>query len=377
VLVILVLLSFQAVTILAICYAFPALTTNPVRVATLGVVFLGLVGYASHRGFNACGYRLSLVAVFFSITCWSAVVDLFLALSLLGATNLGRFYTEMGEEYFKSSWGFWTLLWDGTAHYAVQLYIAHATLLGRPCKLPSLLWCGSIINSMPVLLLGGATGLYSAEIKLSSALNAPYVLCPIFYLLSLLGTTNSAGKKRADASRQQPFASAERVAWAAAHAAMLIVHAWRAVIVLGSKSEAAGWWTVAVDPVLADVSRPSHGFLRVQCLVFFFYYMPFHAWACHQLLLAPPSALSSSGALAAWSAVVAGGYAQAQFTFIGSAAFKWVGFAPLMPASMTSAGGILSVALAMLPFAFAARCHWPDFAGKYGGMSSPSKWPSM
>ena len=64
-------------------------------------------------------------------------------------------------------------MWDGTAHYALQLYLARATLLGQPCRIAGLVWAGSIINSMPVLLLGGASGVYSADIKPSTALNAP------------------------------------------------------------------------------------------------------------------------------------------------------------------------------------------------------------
>ena len=366
---VLILLSLQAVTLLAALEAMPSLKASPIAVAAIGVVSLAVVGAGALRAFRACGCQFSLAAVFFAVTGWSAAIDLVLALSLLGLTRLGKFYVVNGEEYFKSSWGCFALLWDGTAHYAAQLFLAHATLLGRPCRRVGLAWAGSIINSMPVLLLGGATGHYSADIKPSTGLNAPYVLVPIAYLVTILDEDHTTMKPARPAAAKattravmtanaKPASVSHRyvsAAWALGHILAVLVHAWRAVVVLGSRAPLALWWIAQVEPILGDSSRPSFGFIRVQCLVFFFYYVPYHAWATHSLLTTKPSDAKRRQTLATWSMVVAGGYAQAQVC-CGSAAFlKWTGFEPLQMVARTPAAGLaLNLALAALPAAFAA-----------------------
>ena len=358
-LVVLLFIALQALTLLAALEVFPSLTSSPGAVAAVGVLALGGSGALGVVGFRACGCTFSWTAAFFAVTGWSATIDLILSLSLLGATPLGKFYVETGEEYFKSAWGFLVLMWDGTAHFALQLFLAHSTLLGRPCRLAGLVWAGSIINSMPVLLLGGATGVYSADIKPSTALNAPYVLVPIAYLSALLAAPSTeepkeAGRKATAAAATPKLSTPAAYAWAAAHALAVVVHAWRAVVVMGSRAPLALQWVESVEPVLAQATRPSFGFLRVQCLVFAFYYIPFHAWACYALLMARPA---KGRTLTTWATVFAGGYAQAQATCGGAALLSWTGFEPLAPQSVPAGGWALGLALALLPAAFAVHLH--------------------
>ena len=363
VLVVLVVLALQSITLLAALeYALPQwLTSSPPSVAAVGVLSLVGFGAVALVAFRACGCRLSYTAAFFAVTGWSAFVDLILALALVGLTTLGKFYVATGEEYFRSCWGVLALVWDGTVHLVLQLYLAHATLLDQPRRLAGLAWSGSIINSLPVLLLGGATGVYSADIKPSTALNAPYVLVPILYLRHILlreplpPPPAKPGRARRPPARSAA-AAAEAVAWACLHAAAAVLHCWRAVVAMGSQSDAAAWWLASVDPLLGAPEQPSHGFVRAQALVYLFYYVPFHAWAALELV----AASAPSSPLAAWSVVVAGGYAQAQFTCVGSAAFEWVGFHSLAarPPGMTpsTSAQVVAISLGVLPAAFAARC---------------------
>ena len=171
---VLVLLSLQGYTVLLLLEYLPSLRSHPAGVAALGVVCLGGFGALALYCFRRCGCALSLSAMFFAVTGWSALVDLVLAAALVNATVVGKFYMETGEEYFKSSWGFWALVWDGTAHYCLQLYPSHATLLDKPRRVPGLFWCGSIINSMPVLLLGAATGRCGLPLDLTLTVTAQY-----------------------------------------------------------------------------------------------------------------------------------------------------------------------------------------------------------
>ena len=160
-------------------------------------------------------------------------------------------------------------------------------------------------------------------------------------------------------STGDPFAALEARVWACLHAIAVVLHCWRAVVALsstptGPSAPAALWWRQHVDPVLSSTARPSFGFVRVQMLLYAFYYAPFHAWAAYELLTSTPGA--ASRALVLWSTVVAGGYAQAQATSFGAATLQWSGFGPMDALPQPRGSWTLASALAVLPMAFAASC---------------------
>ena len=101
-LLVLIFLSLQSITLLALVDALPILK-SPTALAAFGVTCLAGIAVASKVAFKWCGCTFSASAIFFSIVTWSAAVDLLLALALIGATQLGQFYVMNGEEYFKSS----------------------------------------------------------------------------------------------------------------------------------------------------------------------------------------------------------------------------------------------------------------------------------
>ncbi len=364
-LIVLIALSLQAVTLLKLVDCVPLLRSSPAGVAIVGIVSLGGLFAGALAVFRRLGFQPSPTACFFAVVLWSSLVDLLLATALVGGTTLGLFYFEHGEEYFKSSWGFWALAWDGTAHYVLQLYLAFATLTGRPRRLAGLLWCGSIINSMPVLLMGAATGSFSSTIKPSTALNAPYVLAPLAFLRLVWSEApgRSAASRRTVTAEVSRRSTASVLLWACFHALAIAVHVWRAVVSLGCRSPTAQWWATEIEPILGDASRGSHGFVVVQCLVFFFYYIPFHAWAAllafRELATGVPQ---MSRELASIAMLIAGGYAQAQITSIGSAALSWRGFAPLATVPLPLTYWLVAAPLSLLPAAFAASCWQIDTA---------------
>lgn len=354
-------LSLQSVTVLWLL-DLPAIKDYPERVFASGILALGGIAFSANYAFKSCDCTFSPSAIFFSLTTWSALVDLLISASLIGMTTLGKFYVETGEEYFKSSWGVAVLAYDGCVHYFLQLYLAHATLLDRPRLLVGLFWSGSILNSMPVVLLGGATGMHSDTLKPSTLLNAPYVLAPILYLSAILPSTHRQPLQRpAGGSKEAGGAKEVTVrAWRSAssvdhllvlfHMAALCLHCFRAAVVLGSKSPAALGYGAGVEPALLASTADSFGFLRVQLLEYFFYYVPFHAWAIACAYLPPTESHT------AWATVVAGGYMQAQATYVGSAAFQWVDFEPLARLSTPTTFWLVAIGFACLPAAYAARC---------------------
>eukprot|EP00658_Telonema_sp_P-2_P066004 TRINITY_DN55120_c0_g1_i2.p1 TRINITY_DN55120_c0_g1~~TRINITY_DN55120_c0_g1_i2.p1 ORF type:complete len:329 (-),score=74.10 TRINITY_DN55120_c0_g1_i2:119-1105(-) len=282
--------------------------------------------YLTLRLLRSFGCRFSVPGIFFTVVTCTAMVDLVLALGMADCTQLGRFYLHTGEEYFKTGWGFWTLLWDGTAHYCLQAFLAYVFLTGRSAELIGLVWSGSIINSMPVLLLGAAVGGFSEDIKPSTALNAPYVLVPILFLWRVLTKPSESQVAKPHSVfelKSSPCALIARMLLLIFHNLAILVHVFRAMAVLGSKARIAVDFA-ELDPLLGWVDDGSHGFIKVQLVQSFFYFIPFHALALSHLIA--PNSLVHQVSMSRWALVFVGAYLQAEVTHIGASGMRWDDF---------------------------------------------------
>ena len=88
VLAVLLLFTAQAGTVLALLDFFPAVQRSPPALAATGVISLAASAFAAQKLFERILGPHAVVpvsATFFTVTCWSACVDLILALSLLGS----------------------------------------------------------------------------------------------------------------------------------------------------------------------------------------------------------------------------------------------------------------------------------------------------
>jgi hypothetical protein len=280
--------------------ALAALRDDPAMLGGLGAVLLLVVGAVAVRAAArlAPGLALAdkLTAAFMLLTLWSAAIDTVLALALIGATNIGAWYHVHGEKYFQCAWGFAALMWDGTGHLALQAVAATGILQGRVVDPNNtnnytatalLLWAGSVINSMPVLLLGAAIGPHAHELQAATALNAPYVLVPIIIAARLLvptttntPATSSPAKAKTHAKAQASIglssaARAAEAAMAAAYAAAITLRALRAMVALASNAPIARRWASLVEPVLLEPSA----FIRVQALQDCFLIVPWEMLA--------------------------------------------------------------------------------------------------
>eukprot|EP00978_Attheya_sp_CCMP212_P010076 scaffold24204_cov57-Attheya_sp.AAC.1 len=349
----LLVFSLQAATVLQLCEYFPFLKSSPNAVVTLGVGSLVALFGLSFYIFHHMGHHLSILGAFFTAVLWSATIDSFLAAALVGWTDLGKFYYDHGEEYFKTSWGFAALLWDGTFHYALQFYIAYSVYTqGKPHAIASLVWAGSIINSMPVLLIGAATGSFSETIKPATALNAPYVLVPIMIAKLVLTDegheASHTNKKQEEAIASLPVGFAS-LFWINFHVVAITLHIWRAIVVLECNAPAAQQWRQDVEILSSDDDGSiSFGFLRIQLLQYLFYYVPFHAYCLWKV--------TPDRTMSLWATFMAGGYLQGQSTFLVGAAFDWVGFGPLVSIAQSNMFWVLNVGLLILPGIFAVWC---------------------
>lgn len=373
---------------------FPSVRDDSTQLGMAGgvlVLAVLLVCTAAARAVpRATSAGTAVVAGFFLLTVWSAAVDQVLAMALMGWTGIGRFYVESGEEYFKTPWGVGAMAWDGTVHWALQISIASALLSPRqPAKKPPakgsrveepaatptlrmLFWAGSVLNSMPVLLLGAATGPFSADIHLSTALNTPYVLFP-------LGIAAWAMNQPC-AAPQSPDARLARsghdVALVCAHLGAFVLHVARAMAVLGSRNRLATAWPVLVEPVALEPS----GFFRVQALQNVALLCPWHVLsvfeACHRLALRRPSLVFAGSAQAAakCAAFAAGFVLQGQFCTLCMVMVRWDDF-EVSPQAMNATGRSVFINFAI---AVGAAVHAAVYAAACGPspLSSPLTAPA-
>jgi len=337
----------------------PTIKESPPLIAAVGFALLGLIYFGAAPLLRHAGAScLNIWSLFFTLTTWSALVDLVLGLALLGYTNLGAFYMESGEEYFKSSWGVSCLLYDGLVHFVLQVILACRSLRGKPCGAYGLFWAGSIINSMPVLLLGAATGHFSGGIKPSTALNAPYIAVPIAFLAIQMSQQASGSSASQRAPQGKCSWAPKDVIIITGHVVVILLHIWRAMVVLGCQLPAAGGWVHHVEAHLAmdPVTRSSSfGFIRVQALQFFFYFVPWHAWAASCQL----RSVGVDRTVAACSMVVFGAYAQAQVTWICTGVMRWdspVDFELLAAPSMCGLNIALLIHAALTAISYYEDC---------------------
>ena len=119
--------------------------------------------------------------LFFFVFClfsFTAFIDFLLCVSAHGLHPLTAFYLQNGEQYLSSPHGAAINFWDGTVHLACYLLSLYCMLTSNSYLALSLLWSGSILNSLIVLLSGAVVG-YGSEIRWSVVLNLPYVVLPL------------------------------------------------------------------------------------------------------------------------------------------------------------------------------------------------------
>lgn len=263
---------------------FPALAADHVTLFVVGIGLLCVTGYVFyHVLYKTLKLRSALGFLFTAIT-FTAYIDTCIALSLATPNfTLGKFYTDKGERYFKSAYGFMCLFWDGTFHVVIQFALAVFALTNQGYHFTALVWAGSIINSMAPLLLGAATGPYSDEIQLATALNAPYVFFPFGILIYLLSMTPITHRREGSGSRVRSHHLLTDVALMLYNFLVPIVHILRVMCVMDSEAPIVAYWK-KVEPVfdkkaMADKNDlQDYAFMAIQANQWAFWFILWH-WA--------------------------------------------------------------------------------------------------
>lgn len=299
----------------------------------------------------------------FTIFAFTAIADLLLALTLNEYSSAFHFYLEQGEVYLKTAHGMFINYWDGSVQYSLYLIMLYCMLKKKThtkfYRFTSLFWCGSIINSLIVLLGGAAVGQFGSHIKPSYLLNVPYALFPVLYLFKQLRSRNQFIEYHNKQNRAKKQTKTELL-WifdglfiiyfvcAIGFSIFRLLHALKTPVTANSQY-------FNYEPYMLNAS----GFSVVQILVYAFYFVPFYCGAISSLLFQDSNDKSKYRWLPDWAAVHAGAAAQAQFSYFASSLYNpricpdpsW---SPI-PIEYRTTTITINVLLALVPQLFAGR----------------------
>jgi hypothetical protein len=259
-------------------------------------------------------------------------------LTVDGYSSAFHFYLEQGEVYLKTSHGLYINYWDGIVHYTLYLIMLYYMLKQQTqtkfFRFLSLFWCGSMINSLIVLVGGAAVGQYGSHIKPSCLLNVPYMIFPLIYLLRQFRTrssfiqqqikdnnNNKSSVRKALISRPMDMVFIAYMVFAMMFAIYRVLHALKTPMMANS-------FYYEYEPYILNKS----GFPLVQLLIYGFYFVPYYYSAINALLFYDQQP-SNFQWFPDWSMVHAGAAAQAQFSYLLSSLHN----PPLFPDSFWSA----------------------------------------
>ena len=164
-----------------------------------------------------------------------------------------------------------------------------------------LYWVGDIVNSLYVLVPGGAVGLHSHNLTYSTLLNIPYVLIQVIFGIKIFKSPRPR-----DAQPVSHSLVLELI-FVLFLVAFAVISTLRFAVAADSKWELSTVWVQEWEPILADPSA----FFKVQSYVFFYYLAPVACWLVYAIFVGGPHVV-----LRDFLYLFAGACAQAQFCVI-------------------------------------------------------------
>jgi hypothetical protein len=317
----LVLLIFEYVTFLR---------TDGLRLGICAIITVSTAFVVAHQAQQWIGFTPSYLVTTFLFVDFTAFLDTLLTLGLLdNITTFGRWYVDMGEEYFKSTSGFFIIGWDGTFHVVLQCFITYCILTKQPYKYATLICMGSVLNSMaPLLVAAASSEAFSDRIKLCTALNPPYVILPAAVVIHCLRIPNTATTTIQKNNNYKNKNNLNLWILTLYHVTFILVGMIRPLVVMKSKNILATWWSNNVEPSL---TQDKHLHVTIQCLEWLFWFVPFHMVALfdiwiEQLQQRTDNTLIGSRHRTSLFALILGGYLQSGGLHIWTAIMEWENF---------------------------------------------------
>lgn len=300
-------ITMAVIALLAIPFSFVqtrvgVLEAHPNFVAIFGFVSLALVGFLAYwlvfRHLPA-NIRRNPFLILFAIFAFATMLDLLIALSLLGVTDVMNGYFESGEPYLKSSYGMAANLWDGTAHLAMYVGMSYYLAQAKPHRKLALFWTGSLTSGCVVYMLANLIGEYAEHIEPSYLMNVPFMIVPIFYAWRILEQDDTPV-----ATTRAPM-SALDYGLGIAMLGLAFLCVFRMLVVLNPAISLTQNWTT-IEPYLLNPSR----YPQMQMIFYGVTLAPFSVLAALSLWRRP------SRGIAIWAWVFSGFCAEGQFAEI-------------------------------------------------------------
>lgn len=214
-----------------------------------------------------------------SILTFAAVIDLTIALENDGFVHsVMAFYFVSGEPYLKSGHGSGINYHDGIIHFACYIIILLAIDNRKDYREVGLFWGGSIINSLIVLMVGGAVGKHGA--KWSMLLNVIYMVVPLWITKKVLDKpSNLKGNSGNDSILKRPF----DIVTILLLLSTMFIYIFKGLAALGCNSAVTLELVNKSEPYLADPIA----FPKIQMVTYLFYFVPFCAFASYSLFNGP------------------------------------------------------------------------------------------
>lgn len=214
----------------------------------------------------------------FSLFAFTSVIDMGIGLELNG--YISEFLTEYlksGEPYLMCPYGGMICYFDGVAMYLMYLVILYSISNNKSYRSVGLYWAGTLINSMIVLLLGillGKHGVFPA-----TSLNIPYLIFPVVVTWQLL---QNRPKLQIKASYSSLTKRPLDVFLIIGLVIVIAITLLRGLAVLDDKLPFVKLYLHEVEPILVyDDPCP---FIKVQMLLYLFYFIPFQVLGIHGLI---------------------------------------------------------------------------------------------
>lgn len=286
-----------------------------------GVVCLSAVCLLTYRALKAAGAgkegSTDWIFYVFTFGTFASAVDLIIGLETDGyIRGFMSVYLQNGEPYLGTPYGSLISYWDGTAHYAMYLFMLAAITYKWNYREVGLYWAGSIGHSMLVLIPGAILGRYG--VRWSFLLNVPYIFIPFVsaarFLREAPMTKNVTAVDDEQLKKTILNSDSKSSLWRRPIDVVFVISLFisiavcliRGFAVLGWRNEIATTYLTYYEPYLVDPVV----FPRIQMLIYLFYFVPFYIAAVYALLQPGCTWMPD------WNLLFAGAAAQAQVPHI-------------------------------------------------------------
>lgn len=260
------------------------------------------------------------------------------------------FYLRKGEPYLSTSYAIMMSYWDAVVHFTLQLLMLHRMGQGKSIRSLGLFWAGSSLANQIVFIPGIIIGKYGSSILPAFWRNVPFLLLPIWAVVTLLRRPRelpiipadqvAAHQKRTVLTRPLDLLLSLSLLGAMAFTVL------RAFVVLDCRLDVCFNYIYRYEPYLKD----NVAFPKVMMLAFLFYSVPLLV-ACLYGLNIPGNSWMLD-----WSLLLAGAMSQAQWCHMGASLHSHTPFTYRIPTDAWRLVMSLNTAYMAVPLLLALRC---------------------